>query len=189
MAEYQGKEVELDKPFRLPKGSSKKFGVYVKDGDKVKKVTFGSSSMEIKRDDPDRRKSFRARHKCDTAKDKTTPRYWSCKFWQANKSVNDLLGEDMELSFFESDMTAEEYIELEDMDHGDEDIDEASKSALKKHDRGYYADGKKKRPGYDREGKKIKKRKVRTTPKKRSTQTDKVKRKKLDKERARKRGS
>ena len=44
-------------------------------------VKFGDPNMEIKRDDPDRRRSFRARHKCDTAKDKTTPRYWSCKFW------------------------------------------------------------------------------------------------------------
>ena len=59
----------LDKPFRLPAGSSKKFGVYVKDGDKVKKVTFGDPNMEIRRDDPEARASFRARHSCDTQKD------------------------------------------------------------------------------------------------------------------------
>ena len=43
---YRGKEVQLDKPFRLPAGSAKKFGVYVKSGDKVKKVTFGSPTMK-----------------------------------------------------------------------------------------------------------------------------------------------
>ncbi len=72
----------LNKPFRL-KGGKKKFGVYVKSpktGNTIM-VKFGDPNMEIKRDDPDRRRSFRARHKCDTAKDKTTPRYWSCKFW------------------------------------------------------------------------------------------------------------
>ncbi|MDB4317747.1 hypothetical protein N9973_00455 [bacterium] len=72
----------LNKPFRLKDGK-KKFGVYVKNPKtgNVIMVKFGDPNMEIKRDDPDRRRSFRARHKCDTAKDKTTPRYWSCKFW------------------------------------------------------------------------------------------------------------
>jgi len=82
----------LNKPFRL-KGESKKFGVYVKSPKtgNVIVVKFGDPNMEIKRDDPDRRRSFRARHKCDTAKDKTTPRYWSCKMWSkkpVNKSVS-----------------------------------------------------------------------------------------------------
>ena len=76
-ADYQGRSVELDKPFRLPEGSSKKFGVYVKDGDKVKKVTFGDPNMEIRRDDPEARSNFRARHSCDTVTDKTSARYWS----------------------------------------------------------------------------------------------------------------
>lgn len=89
-AEYQGKEVELDKPFRLPSGSTKKFGVYVKDGDKVKKVTFGDPNMEIRRDDPKARASFRARHSCDTAKDKTTAQYWSCRMWEEGVSVSEL---------------------------------------------------------------------------------------------------
>lgn len=83
----------LNKPFRLPKGSKKKFGVYVKNPKtgNVIMVKFGDPNMEIKRDDPERRRSFRARHKCDTAKDKTTPRYWSCKFWSkkpVSKSVS-----------------------------------------------------------------------------------------------------
>jgi len=93
-AEHQGKDVELNQPMR---GDVKKYKVYVKDPstDNVKKVNFGDKNMEIKRDDPERRKSFRARHKCDTAKDKTTPRYWSCKFW-SKKNVNDLLKEVIE---------------------------------------------------------------------------------------------
>lgn len=91
-AEYDGEDVELDKPFRLPEGSSKKFGVYVKDGDKVKKVTFGSPDMEIKRDDDDARENFRARHNCSEQTDKTSAAYWSCKMWQKGMSVSDLLG-------------------------------------------------------------------------------------------------
>lgn len=79
----------LNKVFRLPEGSSKKFGVYVKDGDKVKKVTFGSPTMEIRRDDPERKASFRARHNCDEKKDKTTAGYWSCSMW-GNKSVSEI---------------------------------------------------------------------------------------------------
>lgn len=87
----EGKEPELNQPFRTPSGP-KKFAVYVKDpstGNK-KKVTFGDPGMEIKRDDPERRKSFRARHNCDQKNDKTSAGYWSCKFWSA-KSVSDLL--------------------------------------------------------------------------------------------------
>jgi hypothetical protein len=76
----------LNKPFRTSKGP-KKFSVYVKNKKgNVVKVNFGDPNMEIKRDDPKRRKAFRSRHSCDTAKDKTTPRYWSCKMWSA-KSV------------------------------------------------------------------------------------------------------
>jgi hypothetical protein len=79
-ATYQGKEVPLNKPMA---GDVKKSKVYVDpDGDgQAQKVNFGDKNMTIKKDIPARRKSFRARHKCDTAKDKTTPRYWSCKAW------------------------------------------------------------------------------------------------------------
>jgi len=90
-AEYQGRDVELDRPFRLPSGSSKKFGVYVKDGDKVRRVTFGSPDMEIRRDDPEARANFRARHSCDTATDKTSARYWSCRMWEPGESVSEIL--------------------------------------------------------------------------------------------------
>ena len=79
----------LNKPFRLPKGSSKKFGVYVKDGDKTKKVTFGDPNMEIRRDDPKARANFRSRHSCDTATDKTSARYWPCRMWEVNTTVSE----------------------------------------------------------------------------------------------------
>ena len=88
-AEYQGKKVKLNDPVR---GGSKKFYVYVKnDKGNVIKVSFGDTTgLSIKRDDPERRKSFRARHNCDTAKDKTTARYWSCRMWTAKTKVSDL---------------------------------------------------------------------------------------------------
>jgi len=87
-AEYKGKKVELNKPMA---GDVKKYKVYVKnDSGNVVKVNFGDKEMEIKRDDPEARKSFRARHKCDEKKDKTTPGYWSCKMW-STKSVSDVL--------------------------------------------------------------------------------------------------
>ena len=89
-AEYQGKKVKLNNPVR---GGSKKFYVYVKnDKGNVIKVSFGDTTgLSIKRDDPERRKAFRARHNCDQKKDKTTPGYWSCKFWEKGKSVTDLM--------------------------------------------------------------------------------------------------
>lgn len=78
-AEYKGKNVELGKPSA---GDVKKFKVFVKNSKgNVVKVNFGDPNMEIKRDDPERRKSFRARHNCADAKDRTSPKYWSCKMW------------------------------------------------------------------------------------------------------------
>ncbi len=75
----------LNKPFRLPKGSNKKFGVYVKSKKtgKIVKVTFGDPNLSIKRDDPERKSSFRARHNCEDAKDRTSPKYWSCRMWSS----------------------------------------------------------------------------------------------------------
>ena len=87
-AEYQGRKVELNNP---TKGDVKKYKVYVKnDKGNVVKVEYGDPNMEIKRDDPARRKSFRARHNCDNPGPKYKARYWSCKFWSA-KSVTDLM--------------------------------------------------------------------------------------------------
>jgi hypothetical protein len=79
---------ELNNP---TKGDVKKYKVYVKnDKGNVVKVEFGDPNMSIKRDDPEARKNFRARHNCDQKKDKTTAGYWSCKFW-STKSVTDLM--------------------------------------------------------------------------------------------------
>jgi hypothetical protein len=85
----------LNKPFRLPSGSKKKFGVYVKnDKGNVVMVKFGDPNMEIKRDDPDRRRNFRARHKCDTNPGpKYKARYWSCRFW-SKKPVSKMTSSD-----------------------------------------------------------------------------------------------
>jgi len=79
-AEYQGRKVTLNKPTR---GDVKKFKVFVKDPKtgNVKKVNFGDPNMRIKKSNPARRKSFRARHNCDNPGPKTKARYWSCKKW------------------------------------------------------------------------------------------------------------
>ena len=80
-AEYRGRKVSLGKPFLTP-GGPKKRSVYVKNAKgNVVKVNFGDPNMRIKKNIPSRRKSFRARHKCDTAKDRTSARYWSCRAW------------------------------------------------------------------------------------------------------------
>jgi hypothetical protein len=69
-----------NKPKRTP-GKNKKFAVLAKKGKQVKLIRYGDPNMSIKKSDPKRRASFRARHKCDTAKDKLTARYWSCRNW------------------------------------------------------------------------------------------------------------
>lgn len=80
-AEYQGRTVSLGKPFLTPDGPKKR-SVYVKNKKgNVIKVNFGDKNMRIKKSNPERRRSFRARHRCDTAKDRTSARYWSCRFW------------------------------------------------------------------------------------------------------------
>lgn len=78
-AKYQGREVPLNKPM---KGDVAKSKVYVKNAKgNVIKVNFGQKGVKIKKNNPGRRKNFRARHNCSTAKDKTTARYWSCRAW------------------------------------------------------------------------------------------------------------
>lgn len=78
-AEYQGRKVPLNKPMQ---GDVKKSKVYVKKPDgKVVKVNFGDKDMRIKKSNPERRKSFRARHNCDNPGPKWKARYWSCKAW------------------------------------------------------------------------------------------------------------
>ena len=86
-AEYQGRKVPLNKPMR---GDVKKFKVYVKDPKtgNTKKVNFGHGgtsakrpTMRIRKSNPARRRSFRARHNCDNPGPKTKARYWSCRKW------------------------------------------------------------------------------------------------------------
>lgn len=79
-AKYQGRSVPLNKPMR---GDVKKFKVYVKDPQtgNIKKVNFGDKKMRIKKSNPKRRKSFRARHHCENPGPKTKARYWSCRKW------------------------------------------------------------------------------------------------------------
>jgi hypothetical protein len=85
--EEENENKPLGKVMRAGDGK-KKFKVFVKNakGNTVK-VGFGDPNMEIKRDDPERRKNFRARHNCDTATDRTTPRYWSCRQWRSSAKV------------------------------------------------------------------------------------------------------
>jgi hypothetical protein len=89
----------LNKPFRLPSGSKKKFGVYVKnDKGNIVKVTFGDPNMSIKRDNPERRKAYRSRHGCDNPGPKYKANYWSCKMWSA-KPVSKITGSEEEINF------------------------------------------------------------------------------------------
>ena len=86
-AAEKNKGKKLNKPFRTP-GGPKKFSVYVKnEKGNVVKVNFGDPNMSIKRDNPERRKSFRARHNCDNPGPKTKARYWSCRQWRAGTKV------------------------------------------------------------------------------------------------------
>jgi hypothetical protein len=88
-AKYQGRTVTLNKPIRTSEDPKKKFKVYVKNPKtgKVIVVRFGDPKMDIKRDDPKRLKSFRARHDCDNKKDKTKAGYWSCYQWRKGAKV------------------------------------------------------------------------------------------------------
>jgi hypothetical protein len=88
-AKYQGREVKLGKPMS---GDVKKYKVYVRDPKtgNIKKVNFGDKKLSIKRDDPKRRRNFRARHNCAQAKDRTSAKYWSCRMW-SKKPVSKIL--------------------------------------------------------------------------------------------------
>jgi hypothetical protein len=88
MAKYRGRTVSLNKPFRLPSGSSKKFGVYVKNksSGNINRVTFGDPTMRIRKNNPARQKSFLARMGGilkDVRGQKTlSPAYWSIQAWK-----------------------------------------------------------------------------------------------------------
>jgi hypothetical protein len=97
LAEKKKGKAPLNKPFRLPSGSKKKFGVYVKnDKGNIVKVTFGDPNMSIKRDNPERRKAYRARHGCSNPGPKWKANYWSCKMWSA-KPVSKITGSEEEI--------------------------------------------------------------------------------------------
>ena len=86
-AKHRGKNVKLGKPFRTP-GGPKKFAVYVKSpSGGVKKVTFGDPNLRVRNRNKGAAKSFRARHKCDQKKDRTTAGYWSCNVGRYAKQL------------------------------------------------------------------------------------------------------
>ena len=86
-AKHRGKNVRLGSPFRTP-GGPKKFAVYVKSpGGNIKKVTFGDPNLRVRNASKSRAKSFRARHKCDQKKDRTTAGYWSCNVSRYRKKL------------------------------------------------------------------------------------------------------
>jgi len=89
MEDGEKKGVKLNNIIRTSENPNKKFKVYVRDPStkKIKVVRFGDPNMEIKRDDPNRRKNFRARHNCDNPGPKTKARYWSCKQWRGGAKV------------------------------------------------------------------------------------------------------
>jgi hypothetical protein len=86
-AKHHGKNVKLNSPFRTP-GGPKKFAVYVKTPKgTIKKVTFGDPNLKVRNRNPKAAKSFRARHKCDQKKDRTTAGYWSCSVGRFAKKL------------------------------------------------------------------------------------------------------
>ena len=86
-AEYRGRKVNLNSPFRTS-GGSKKFAVYVKSpSGNVKIVRFGDPNLRVRNNNPGARKSFRARHKCDQKTDKTKAGYWACNVARYRKKL------------------------------------------------------------------------------------------------------
>jgi hypothetical protein len=86
-AKHKGKNVKLNSPFRTP-GGPKKFAVYVKTPKgTIKKVTFGDPNLRVRNKNPKAAKSFRARHKCEQKKDRTTAGYWSCNVGRYAKKL------------------------------------------------------------------------------------------------------
>lgn len=93
-AKFQGKSVALDSPTRTPKGDNKKFQVYINSGKKdkdgkvvAKKIRWGDPNLKVKNYDKKASKSFRARHKCSTKSDRTTPGWWACNVGKYAKQL------------------------------------------------------------------------------------------------------
>ena len=99
LIEFEGEQVPLDCPIqeedeknpplnKPKKGGPKKFYVFVRDGDKIKKVTWGDTTgLRVKLNDKEARKSFAARHRCDQQKDRTKAAYWACNLPRYAKSL------------------------------------------------------------------------------------------------------
>ena len=86
-AEYRGRKVNLNSPFRTS-GGPNKFAVYVKSpSGNVKIVRFGDPNLRVRNNNPGARKSFRARHKCDQKTDKTKAGYWACNVARYRKKL------------------------------------------------------------------------------------------------------
>ena len=89
----KGTPTKTNSPRRIKKGEpgfgKKKFVVLASSGGKQKVIRFGDAKMEIRRDNPKARSNFRSRHGCDkeSAKNKLTAKYWSCKQWRKGKKV------------------------------------------------------------------------------------------------------
>lgn len=83
-AEYKGRKVQTGKPRNIRKGEpgygKKQYVVFVMDGDRVKRISFGDAKLRAKPSNPKARKSFRARHKCQQATDRTSRKFWACRF-------------------------------------------------------------------------------------------------------------
>jgi hypothetical protein len=83
-AEYKGKKIQTGKPRNIRKGEpgygKKQYVVFVMNGDRVKRISFGDAKLRAKPSNPKARKSFRARHKCDQKKDRTKAGYWACRW-------------------------------------------------------------------------------------------------------------
>jgi len=98
----EAEKKSLGKPFRLPSGSKKKFGVYVKnENGNIVIVKFGDPNMSIKRDNLERRKSYRARHGCENPGPKYKANYWSCKMWSVTPVSEIISGEAEEVNLQE----------------------------------------------------------------------------------------
>jgi hypothetical protein len=129
--EGKKKNVKLNSPQRTP-GGPKKFAVYVKnEKGNVVKVTFGDPNLSIKRDDPARRRSFRARHNCDNPGPKWKARYWSCRNWRASAKVGEEVEESINIEEGLKDQLTPKLIQLLRMGMVDQDDLEVMKRALK----------------------------------------------------------
>jgi hypothetical protein len=111
-AEFKGKKVSIGKPKR---GGSKKFYVYVKDGDKVKKVSFGDTTgLSAKLNNSKARQAFAARHDCKNKKDRTKASYWSCRLpryakllgfkTENNKFIDDSITEYDKINYYDNEL-------------------------------------------------------------------------------------